>query len=77
MPTSRTGRAHFCSPYKVTGNVVFDTFWFNLAVIWLFSLILYAFLCFNVLTRIVARSGKNPRGRSASGFLEIKEISSF
>lgn len=77
MPTSRTGRAHFCSPYKVTGNVVFDTFWFNLAVIWLFSLILYAFLCFNVLTRIVARSGKNPGGRSASGFLEIKEISSF
>jgi hypothetical protein len=53
MPTSRIGRAHFCAPYKVAGNIVINTFWFNLAVIWLLSLILYAFLYFNVLQSII------------------------
>jgi len=77
MPTSRIGRAHFCAPYKVIGNMVTDTFWFNLWVLWLLSVILYTFLYFNVLKRILTGFGKNPKGRSDSGFLEIKEISSF
>lgn len=77
MPTSKAGRAHFCSPFKVVGNIRFNTFWFNLAVIWIVSLIMYVMLYFSILKKIVTGFGKNTKGRVESGFLVIKEISSF
>ena len=77
MPTSKAGRAHFCSPFKVVGNIRFNTFWFNLAVIWIVSLIMYVMLYFSILKKIVTGFGKNEKGRVESGFLVIKEISSF
>jgi ABC-type multidrug transport system ATPase subunit len=76
VPTSLTGRAHFCAPVKVMGNTEIDTFWFNLLVIWSVSIILYSLLYFNVLKRLVGGSGESGRGKSDQGFLEIKEISS-
>ena len=40
-PVSHDGRAHFYAPVKFIGNWSIDTFWFNFAVIWLMSSILY------------------------------------
>jgi len=40
-PVSNNGRAHFYAPVKFVGNWAIDTFWFNFAVIWLMSFILY------------------------------------
>jgi ABC transport system ATP-binding/permease protein len=50
---SKYGRAHFFAPEKTLGNYYIDTFWFNLVVLWLVSLILYLFLCFNLLQKLV------------------------
>jgi hypothetical protein len=50
-PLSRVGRAHFYAPDKQLGNLVIDTFWFNLAVIWLSSVILYLTLVYDLLRR--------------------------
>ncbi len=36
-PESKIGRAHFYAPYKQIGNLKFETYWFNLTIIWLFS----------------------------------------
>ena len=41
IPMSKTGRAHFYAPVKRLGNLSIDTYSFNLAIIWLFTLILY------------------------------------
>ena len=40
-PVCRNGRAHFYSPVKIIGSWRVNTFWFNFAVIWLMSGILY------------------------------------
>jgi ABC transport system ATP-binding/permease protein len=53
IPDSKYGRAHFYAPYKQLGNYLFDTFWFNMAIIWLMSILLYLTLSFNVLGKIV------------------------
>lgn len=50
-PISCSGRAHFYSPVKRLGNLEIDTFWFNFAVIWLMSLMLYMVLLFDLLRR--------------------------
>ena len=54
-PTSKYGRAHFYAPSKKLGNITFDTFWFNIMVIWFVSLFLYVTLVFDVLRRIINR----------------------
>jgi ABC-type multidrug transport system ATPase subunit len=53
-PISRNGRAHFYAPVKIVGRVVMDTFWFNLGIIWLYSSILFLFLYFDILRRVIA-----------------------
>jgi ABC-type multidrug transport system ATPase subunit len=52
-PVSKYGRTHFYAPYKLLGNVKIDTFWFNLIVLWLVTLILYIALYYNILEKIV------------------------
>jgi ABC-type multidrug transport system ATPase subunit len=52
-PTSEYGNAHFYAPYKQIGNIKIDTFWFNLIVLWVATLILYFALYFNVFQRII------------------------
>ena len=76
-PTTHNGRAHFCAPFKMIGNLKIDTFWFNLIVIWLVSLVLYIVLYFNILRKILSGFDKSNRRRSDSSFLIIKEISSW
>ncbi|MCK9421729.1 MAG: ATP-binding cassette domain-containing protein [Bacteroidales bacterium] len=52
-PESHIGRSHFYAPVKFIGSWRIDTFWFNFAVIWLMSLILYVTLLYDVLRRII------------------------
>jgi len=47
------GRSHFYAPYKRLGNKEFDTFRFNLLVIWLVTFFLYIVLYFRVFARII------------------------
>ena len=75
-PTAKNGRAHFCAPFKMIGNLKIDTFWFNLTVIWLVSLLLYIALYFSILRKILSVFDKSKRGKDSS-FLIIKEISSW
>ncbi|MCX6260306.1 MAG: hypothetical protein NTY95_05640, partial [Bacteroidia bacterium] len=69
--------AHFCAPFKMIGSLKIDTFWFNLIVVWLVSVILYIALYFNVLRKIFSGFDKSNRRKSDSSFLIIKEISSW
>ena len=76
-PTTNYGRAHFCAPFKVVGNLKIDTFWFNFIVIWLVSLIMYLALYFNILRKLISGFGDTGKRRKDSSFLIIKEISSW
>jgi len=53
IPYSKYGRARFYSPYKLLGNTFIDTFLFNVAVLWLVSLLLYIALYYKVLQRML------------------------
>ena len=55
--TSKYGRAHFYAPYKYLGNIEIDTYWFNIIVIWLVSLLLYLVLYFNILQKLMTWFG--------------------
>ncbi len=63
-PTSKYGRAHFYAPYKQMGNIKIDTFWFNLMVLWIVTLVLYFALYYNLLQKLI-------------GVFENTEISEF
>jgi ABC-type multidrug transport system ATPase subunit len=54
-PESRVGRAHLYAPFKKLGKLEIDTLWFNVGVIWMFTLLLYASLYFDVLRKILTR----------------------
>ena len=51
--TSNYGRAHYYAPVKKIGNLEIDTYWFNLIVIWISSILLVSALYFNILQKIV------------------------
>ena len=51
-PYSKVGRAHFFAPYKILGNLEIPTVWFNVMVIWMFSLVLYLILIQDYLKRL-------------------------
>jgi ABC-type multidrug transport system ATPase subunit len=76
-PTANNGRAHFCAPFKMIGSLKIDTFWFNLIVVWVVSVILHIALYFNLLRKILSGFDKSNRRKSDSNFLIIKEISSW
>lgn len=52
-PVKHNGRAHFYSATKQIGNLQIDTYTFNIIVMWLFSLLLYLFLVFDVLKKLI------------------------
>ncbi len=54
MPLSKYGRAQFYSPFKRVGNVYIDTFWFNIIILWLVTLILYVALYYNLLRKLIS-----------------------
>lgn len=53
-PTTSYGRAHFAAGHKRVGGLEIPTFWFNLAVLGLMALVLYACLLARALPRIMA-----------------------
>lgn len=54
LPESNFGRSHFYAPYKRFSNFLIDSFVFNLLVIWVFTGMMFVFLYFDVLRKILA-----------------------
>jgi hypothetical protein len=52
-PHSRIGRAHLFAPHKRVGHLSIDTYWFNIMVIWMLTLIFYLTLAYDLLRKIV------------------------
>ncbi|NOU59077.1 ATP-binding cassette domain-containing protein [Marinifilum caeruleilacunae] len=52
-PNSTNGRAHLFASQKRLGNYLIDTFWFNVIIIWLTTIIFYFSLYFDVLRRFL------------------------
>ena len=52
-PTSRVGRAHLYAPVKRIGNLEIDSVWYNVIFLWLYSLVLYLVLYFDLLRRLL------------------------
>jgi hypothetical protein len=52
-PVSKFGRAHFYAPYKQIGDIKIDTYWFNIMVLWIVTLILYIVLYYNILEKLI------------------------
>jgi hypothetical protein len=51
--TSKYGRAQYFAPYKLIGNLPVDTYWFNIIVLWIVSLLLYITLYYNLLQKFI------------------------
>ena len=64
-PARSDGSAHFYAPSKRIGSWTIDTFWFNFAVIWLMSLILYVTLLHDTLRKLIGFAGKIRKGKSS------------
>jgi hypothetical protein len=52
-PTSRFGRAHLYAPNKQLGNLEIDTLWYNMAVAWIYTLLLYMTLRLDLLRKVI------------------------
>jgi len=52
-PGSKHGRAHFYAPYKQIGNLKISTLVFNMIIVWLMIIFLFATLYYNVLKRFI------------------------
>lgn len=52
IPESNVGRAQFYAPFKKFNDHLYDTKWFNLMAIWIFSFILYVLLLLDVFREI-------------------------
>jgi ABC-type multidrug transport system ATPase subunit len=50
---SKLGRAHFFAPRKKLGNMYYNTFWFNICVIWFMSITLMVTLYFDVFKKVL------------------------
>ncbi len=50
-PQSKYGRAHFYAPLKIIGKLRIETYWFNLGIIWIISLIMYVLLQFDLIRK--------------------------
>jgi ABC-type multidrug transport system ATPase subunit len=52
-PAGETWRAHFYAPVKLFFKLKVDTFWYNLAVIWIFSGLLFVLLYYDIIRRVL------------------------
>ncbi len=59
-PVARDGRAHFYAPYKMIGELKADTYWFNVTVLWLATILMYIALYYNILERAITYFGSLP-----------------
>jgi len=51
-------RSHFFAPRKYFMGMYFETYWFNICVVWIFTLLFYVALYFEHLQKILLLSGK-------------------
>jgi len=51
-------RTHFYSPTKFFANKFFETFWFNMTIVWLITLLFYVTLYFEYLSKLLNLLGK-------------------
>ena len=58
-PDFNNGRAHFLASQKRIGGKSFDTFWFDLSVIWLMCMVLYFALYFDWLRKLLTITAAN------------------
>ena len=67
QPYSHMGRAHFYAPNKVIGDNKISTFHFNVAFIWIMTIVLYLALLHNTLKKTIAffdsHGGEDRRSR--------------
>jgi hypothetical protein len=52
IPEHNAGRAHFYAPFKKFNNQLYDTKWFNLIVLWLFTFLLYILLLLDIFRKV-------------------------
>ena len=64
-PESKTGRSHFYAPVKFIGPLAVNTLWFNIAALWLMSIILYLALLHNTLRKTIEYFGQLKKARKA------------
>ena len=72
-PRNKFLRAHFYAPRKRLGNYYIDTYWLNLGVIWVMSIILYVLLYYGVLRRILNSSENISRDYQDKKEAKIKQ----
>ena len=53
VPRSRIARAHMFAPEKRVGSFSFDTYWFNMVVLWLSAFVFYITLLYDLMRKIV------------------------
>jgi hypothetical protein len=56
-PVSKFGRGQFYIPLKQVGAITIDTFWFNIIVLWLVTLVLYTALYYKLLMKALTFIG--------------------
>jgi ABC-type multidrug transport system ATPase subunit len=63
---SKIGRAHFFAPRKNFFGTYFSTYWFNVCVIWMMSILLIITLYFDIFKKVMDSLGniKFPRGKN-------------
>jgi len=52
-PEHRMIRAHFYAPRKQVFGVFFDTYWVNVSIMWLMTLVLYLVLYFRLMKKLL------------------------
>jgi len=52
-PTSRFGRAHLYAPNKQIANIKIGTLWYNMAVVWILTFLLYITLRLDLLRKVI------------------------
>ena len=57
-PVSRYGKTHFYAPYKQIRDLKIDTYWFNLIVLWVSTILLYAALYYCIFEKLINLFGK-------------------
>ena len=72
-PRNKFLRAHFYAPRKRLGNYYIETYWLNLGVIWVVSIILYILLYFGVLRKILNSSESISRDYQDKKEAKIKQ----
>ncbi len=50
-------RTHFFAPQKHVFGMYFETLWFNITLIWLFTGVLYAVLYYDLLLKLLNKLG--------------------